>query len=86
MTRETLAPAVLVEMGFISNPQQEKQLKDVEFHKVLASAIVKGVCKHFNKTYIEPTSQAPVSEDVTVIAGDKQYSGNLIGGKTSTGA
>lgn len=82
MTRETLAPAVLVEMGFISNPQQEKQLKDVEFHKVLASAIVKGVCKHFNKTYIEPTSQAPVREDVTVIAGDKQYSGNLIGGKT----
>ena len=47
MVRETKAPAVIVEMGFISNPEQEKQLK-AKFHKVLATAIARGIVKYFN--------------------------------------
>jgi hypothetical protein len=47
MVRETKAPAVIVEMGFISNPEQEKQLKNQEFHKVLATAIARGIVKYF---------------------------------------
>ncbi len=48
MVRETVAPAVIIEMGFISNLEQEIQLKNQEFHKVLALAIAKGVLSFRN--------------------------------------
>lgn len=43
ITRETRMPAILVECGFISNPEQEKQLRQPEFQKKLARAIAAGV-------------------------------------------
>lgn len=42
MTRETKMPAVLVELGFISNPEEEKQLIKKEFQGKLAAAIAEG--------------------------------------------
>jgi N-acetylmuramoyl-L-alanine amidase len=36
-------PAVLVEIGFISNPSEEKTLSGVTFQKDIATAISKGV-------------------------------------------
>ncbi|HHL39756.1 MAG TPA: N-acetylmuramoyl-L-alanine amidase [Deltaproteobacteria bacterium] len=36
-------PAVLVEMGFITNPSEEKRLSESGFQKKIAEAIVKGV-------------------------------------------
>jgi N-acetylmuramoyl-L-alanine amidase len=36
-------PSVLVEMGFISNPLQDKLLQDVQYQQKLASSIVKGL-------------------------------------------
>ena len=43
MVRETKMPAILVECGFISNPEQEKQLRDPKFQRKLARAIADGV-------------------------------------------
>ena len=43
MTRETKMPAILVECGFISNLEQEKQLRQPETQKKLAQAITNGV-------------------------------------------
>ncbi len=43
MVRETNMPAILVECGFISNPEQEKQLRQPGFQKQLARAIADGV-------------------------------------------
>jgi N-acetylmuramoyl-L-alanine amidase len=43
MTRETRMPAVLIELGFISNPGQEKQLADPTFRARLAGAIADGI-------------------------------------------
>jgi N-acetylmuramoyl-L-alanine amidase len=43
MTRETKMPAVLVELGFISNPEQEKLLVQKEFQQKIASAIASGI-------------------------------------------
>ncbi|MEN6325770.1 MAG: N-acetylmuramoyl-L-alanine amidase [Syntrophomonas sp.] len=43
MTRETKMPAVLVELGFISNPGEEKQLNDPVFRGRLAAAICEGI-------------------------------------------
>ncbi len=53
IVKKTDAPAVISELGFISNPTQEKQLSDTSFHEVLAEAIVKGICKHFDVSYVE---------------------------------
>jgi N-acetylmuramoyl-L-alanine amidase len=42
-------PAVLVEVGFISNPAEEKKLKSPEFQQTLADAIGRAVVKFFAK-------------------------------------
>jgi len=43
MTRETDAPAIIVEMGFISNPEQESQLHSMCWQDKLAKAIANGI-------------------------------------------
>ena len=40
-------PSLLVETGYISNPAQEKKLKDPVYQQQLASAIVEGVAAYF---------------------------------------
>jgi len=42
-------PAVLVEVGFISNPAEEAKLKSAEFQQTLADAIGRAVVKFFAK-------------------------------------
>jgi N-acetylmuramoyl-L-alanine amidase len=41
-------PSVLVEMGYLSNRQDERQLKDPQFRTRLASALVKGLDRYFS--------------------------------------
>lgn len=45
--RETKAPAILIEQGFITNPAQEKQLGRPEFQQKLAGAIATGLLRYF---------------------------------------
>jgi len=45
VTRETIAPAILVEVGFISNPKEESLLKTEEFREKVAEAIFRGFVK-----------------------------------------
>ena len=40
-------PSVLVECGFISNPQEEKQLLDKTYQQQLGEAIAQGICTYF---------------------------------------
>lgn len=54
LLRETKAPAILVEMGFITNPQQEQQLREASFQRLLAVAIAKGILNYFGLTFREP--------------------------------
>jgi N-acetylmuramoyl-L-alanine amidase len=42
-------PAVLVEVAFISNPDEEKRLKNPEFQQSLADAIARAVARFFAK-------------------------------------
>lgn len=41
------APSVLVECGFLSNPEDEKMLSDPEYQKKLAGAIAAGIARYF---------------------------------------
>lgn len=49
--RRTDAPAVLLELGFISNPGQEQALQESETRENLVEAIVRGVKHHYNSIY-----------------------------------
>ncbi|MDF3819202.1 N-acetylmuramoyl-L-alanine amidase [Leptospira sp. 96542] len=41
--RGSLMPAVLVEMGYLTNPQESKILRDKNFQKKIARSIIKGI-------------------------------------------
>ena len=41
-------PAILIEVGFISNPWEERQLKNVQFQELIASGIYKGIATYIN--------------------------------------
>ncbi len=56
--RESIAPAVIVECGFLSNPDDVRLLQDAEYQGKLANGIVAGVTEYF--LVAEPTAP-PVS-------------------------
>lgn len=45
--RGAAMPAVLVEVGFLSNPKEEARLRDEAFQKKAAEAIAMGIRRHF---------------------------------------
>lgn len=49
-------PAVLVEIGFISHPEEEKQLRSAAFQESVASAIAKAVAEFFGRRQTAPAS------------------------------
>jgi N-acetylmuramoyl-L-alanine amidase len=58
-------PAVLVEVGFISNPAEEKKLKSPEFQQALADAIGRAVAKFFAKR--APAAVRPGAEPTPAV-------------------
>ena len=47
--RETTAPAVLLELGFLSNPQEAARLNSSAYQETLANAIVAGIKSYYEK-------------------------------------
>lgn len=77
MTRETRMPAILCECGFISNPEQEKLLRQSEFQKKLARSIADGVL-----AYLGMAKEGKKLNDVKVIAKGKELPGKIIDNRT----
>ena len=46
--RETTAPAVLLELGFLSNPQEAARLSTSAYQETLANAIVAGIKRYYS--------------------------------------
>ena len=46
--RETTAPAVLLELGFLSNPQEAARLNTAAYQETLANAIVAGIKRYYS--------------------------------------
>jgi N-acetylmuramoyl-L-alanine amidase len=42
-------PSILVETGFISNPEEESKLKDGDYQDQLAQALIQGIQRYFAK-------------------------------------
>jgi len=47
MTRETYMPAVLLELGFVSNPDEERRISDPMIRSKLAAATAEGILAYF---------------------------------------
>jgi len=77
--RNTTMPAVLVELAFISNPSEEKLLKDPAWQDRAARAIAQGIANHAGVMLPTPTT---LSDLVLILAGSKRIEGRLIDGKT----
>lgn len=56
--RETKMPAILIEVAFISNPNEEKLLKDVAFQDKIAMAVAKGFCQYIEESNVSKTQEA----------------------------
>jgi N-acetylmuramoyl-L-alanine amidase len=41
-----LVPAILVEIGFVSNPQEEKMLNDRSYRQKVADAITRSIVSY----------------------------------------
>ncbi len=52
ITRETKMPAVLTELGFVSNPYEEQQMSLLVIQGVLAAAVAEGILLYFGP--VEP--------------------------------
>ena len=68
--RETNAPAVLVENGFIDNVSDANKLKDPNFRQLLAVAIAKGDCDFFGIAYKEKGVSIVADTKTTTLAPD----------------
>lgn len=59
--RNATMPAAIVEIGFISNPKEGRQLKDPTYQSKVAYAIYAGIVKYFSE---QPNASAgPVDEE-----------------------
>lgn len=47
--RETEYPGVLIEVGFLTNPEENKLLRDDEYQRQIARAIKKGILKYLEE-------------------------------------
>ena len=54
-------PAVLVELGFLSNPEEEKKLQNAEYRGALVEALTRAVGKYKEQLESRPVSPAPAA-------------------------
>jgi len=43
-------PSILVETAFISNPEEEKKLRDPDYQDQLVDALASGIARYFSKS------------------------------------
>lgn len=62
--RDTKMDAVLLEVGFISNPEEEKKLFDSDFQNRVALAVAQGICEYLGVPFDIPAPSTPGTEPV----------------------
>lgn len=53
MVRKTKPPAVLIEHGFMTNPDDLQKLKSTEYRQLCAEVMVRAACEFFGQTFKE---------------------------------
>ncbi|GGH45864.1 hypothetical protein GCM10008014_08170 [Paenibacillus silvae] len=84
--RDTKMDAVLLEVGFISNPAEEQKLFDNDFQDRVALAVAKGICEYLGVPFEteKPAAPAPYPEMTVTVhtAAGSTYTGYNIKGIT----
>jgi len=75
--KRTSAPAILVELAFISNPDEEALLNSLAYQQQAALAIAQGVGNLYG---FSVGQAAPDPNAITIKAGDQACAGTLING------
>lgn len=79
----TKAPAVLIELAFISNPEEEKMLRDASYQEKVATTIANAICKYTGISINQGKKEDDDSVTQTKIYLDgKAYEGFLKDGKS----
>ena len=68
--RETIMPAALAELAFISNPQEEHLLADSSFQQQCAMAIARGVLAYAGIPYSKEKEEGNMLDKIVVYFGD----------------
>ncbi|MFD2369421.1 N-acetylmuramoyl-L-alanine amidase CwlD [Brevibacillus sp. GCM10020057] len=55
LIREVTCPAVLVEVGFVSNTEEARKLQSVDYQKAMANAIYQGILRHYSGEKVPDT-------------------------------
>ena len=42
-------PGVLVECGYLTNPEEDRKLNDPEYQQMLAAGMLEGICEYFSR-------------------------------------
>lgn len=81
--RKTAMPAVLVELGFISNPAEERLLRDPAWQEKAARAIATGIMAHVDPLlrYVGQMEEGS-NVDIKVEVKGEKIPGRLIDGQT----
>jgi N-acetylmuramoyl-L-alanine amidase len=62
-------PAVLVEVGFLSNPGEERQLQDPAYRSELAAALVRAIARYRDEVEPRPAAEADAGDAAPPAAG-----------------
>lgn len=49
MNNWSTVPCILVEMGFMSNPEEDEKLNDPAYQDLLVKGMVEGICRYFER-------------------------------------
>ena len=89
--RWTDAPAVLNELAFISNPQEEEMLRSLDYQAKVAWVIAKGIADYFRLTLPVPAPTDPTAaaiatlQDAGIIASPEYWFENARHGRQASG-
>ena len=64
-------PAILVEVGFISHPQESRRLGDAKYQETIASGIAKGVRRFASQVQVHDRPQAQLQRSSTVLGSSR---------------
>jgi N-acetylmuramoyl-L-alanine amidase len=65
-------PAVLVEVGFLSNPAEERQLQDPAYRAELAAALVRAISRYRDEVERRPAAEADAGDSAPAAEGSRE--------------
>lgn len=83
LLRKADCPAMIVELGFISNPHEEALLASGDFREKAARSLAEGLIQALGlKPKGEPVQNSPLLKETTIVFEDLELKGFILEGRT----